>query len=1208
MLTQYKNIEQILIASQSLSAERYTASDVSDFQTNVTFNTDIIQRDDTDRVELHVYLDQTWITANHNVPAVGSIPQYYDGNNIISFTTQPLAIDLYAQLQNQLKISAGQFRFVVNFFKNLIGNYDLQYLKIQEISPDRTEIALRPTDPTSSRYLQQITNFIQTINLTSLRTGPVYKTLLLNFSRNNTATIINAVEAKGVLYIKLYEPLSEDIQEGFKCWIVEEQKQPYVDNVVINPAVALPTTNVLSGPNWQANYSYNTSAETGFKTWTDLLGSSLSTSQQIIDAYFSGSLSGMKLNIDYSDFNNFVFYSTATDRLDNFKYKLELLEYYAQQSASLALTNGIAAQTDAASYQNQITSLIGGFDGFEQYLYNQSSSILTTFNIPLEQPIVARLTGSYITPVPKLNSTYPYINAPTTSSQFIAWYSSSYEYANIYDTFNINSLYRNIPSYQRIDDNNIDMITFVNMLGHHYDILYTYINHMSRINKREENPKLGMPNELLYSVAKQFGWNLTNGNQDKNLWQYVLGTSEAGAPLTGSNTVGDPSVPAMDITYTVWRRIINNLPLLLKSKGTKRSIQALLSCYGIPQSLISINEYGGPRLERAPIYEKLNFDYALDLSGSTAGTVTVNYSQSINAVELRFRTADVVKYPTIPSTMNLFTIGSNIVTLNFTSGNKGVVQINGTSSNQIELFDGNWLNLVLRTNGTNLDIVTKKSKYGSIVAAASASATASFAGSGTLTLGGTSTGANRLVGQLQELRLWSSSLNDEAFNNHVKAPAAYNGNIDSYTELVFRLPLTQNVNHNLTGSLTGVEPNPSTISASFSGWSLATPYDSIEETYYYDAISLGGSTFDDNKIRLENNELVGTLSPTSRAERSQFDKAPLDSKKIGVYFSPQTMIDEDIIAQLGFTNLDDYIGDPGNTNPYGYPDLIIEAQKYWKKYTDKNDFNSYISMFTLFDLSFFKQLEQLLPARVEKITGVLVQPNILERNKDTILPIIQKTNDTYNAQLASTLPTASAYYVQYTGSVDGKIMTLSGTDDDQLQGYLTASIAQKYNGTTYSYQYLTYSGSTYYTSSTPYWRSEVSFPAITSSVTSEYRFVSGTVSAITSSGPIAYYGTGSYGTGSYAITSPLVFTGSFAQVQDYLPRGIENHRYAGCKITGPGFNAPSTESVDGGPIVQWSLSNPNQLVYQQLGQEGNLVITNKKNPGKKSTGKSSNTN
>jgi hypothetical protein len=29
---------------------------------------------------------------------------------------------------------------------------------------------------------------------------------------------------------------------------------------------------------------------------------------------------------------------------------------------------------------------------------------------------------------------------------------------------------------------NVDLGTFVNMLGHHYDILYTYINHMSKIH------------------------------------------------------------------------------------------------------------------------------------------------------------------------------------------------------------------------------------------------------------------------------------------------------------------------------------------------------------------------------------------------------------------------------------------------------------------------------------------------------------------------------------------------------------------------------------------------------------------------------------------------------------------------------------------------------------------------------------------------------
>ncbi len=135
------------------------------------------------------------------------------------------------------------------------------------------------------------------------------------------------------------------------------------------------------------------------------------------------------------------------------------------------------------------------------------------------------------------------------------------------------------------------------------------------------------------------------------------------------------------------------------------------------------------------------------------------------------------------------------------------------------------------------------------------------------------------------------------------------------------------------------------------GWSVNTPYDSIEETYYYDAISLGAGTYDDNKIRIESNELVGNLDVKTRAERSQFDRAPLDSKKLGVYFSPQTMIDEDIIAQLGFTDLDQYIGDPGETEAKDYPRLIQAAQSYWKKYADRNDINAYIKIFTLFDLS-----------------------------------------------------------------------------------------------------------------------------------------------------------------------------------------------------------------------------------------------------------------
>ena len=1193
MLDQYKNIAQIQAKNGSISAERLSKSKTNfisfDADESIYFNPAISSQGFESRTELHVYNNNTWITGTHAVQKLNKIPEYRDKitNRPITFPAIPVAIDIYNEFK-QLNLTSGNFNIVVNFFKNLVGSYDRQHLRIDEISPDRTEIRMQAIDAADPEFLLQITNYINTVRQTS---APFYKSYLLNFSRNQTALFVNSVVIGDYLYVKLYEPLPINIDIDFKCWVVEELKDAYIDSVAIAPDVVLPRTNKLANPNWYANAAYNISSETGLKNWNDLLGSSVQTSQQIVDAYFSGSLSGMKLNIDYSDFNNFVFYSSATERMHNFKYKLELLEYYTSQSLIISQLSGSVASTNVVDYTATKTNLVSGFDAFEHYLYYQSSSILTTHEIPVVNANVSEVTGSYITPVPKLTSTYPYALVSTTSTQFTTWFDAILTKAELYDALNLNALTAAIPEYIRYDSSNVDLSTFVNMLGHHYDILYTYINHMSKINKREENPKLGMPNELLYSVAKQFGWNLTDGNQYQDLWQYVLGTNETGTPLTGSVSVGDPSVPGRDMTYTVWRRIVNNLPLLLKSKGTKRSVQALLSCYGIPQSMISINEYGGPRLDRAPVYEKLNFDYALDLIGTTSGIVSIPYATTPNALELRFRLDDVQTNPSMPSSMELLNIGGSFyVSIDFVSGTMGTISISGmTPSAPIEMFDGGWLSLLLKNDGNgNSNAIVKRAKYGKIVASTVAT------GSGIeippapdqIFLGDNSN-ASRLRGQLQELRLWTANI-DTYFNNHVKAPGAYNSE-DPYNELIFRLPLTQKVNHTLTGSMQGVQPVSASFAAAFSGWSTDTPYDSIEETYYYDSPSLGVGTFDDNKIRLESNELIGTLDVKTRAERSQFDSAALDSKKLGVYFSPQTMINEDIIAQYGFTELDEYIGDPGETDSKAYPKLIQAAASYWKKYETRNDINAYIKMFTLFDLSFFRQLDQLLPARVDKLTGILIQPNLLERSKDKILPRIFREPESYDSLIESISPEASADYLQFTGSIPGKILTISGVDDDQWQMYLTASTADKYDGVLYSHDYLIRSGSTYITASSPYWLSEGTSPTITSSVVSEYRYKSGS-SLYIQYPPGSIYGIGIYGSGTYDIDE-FVFSGLRpAEVQDFLPQGINNQRYSGAKMSSAGFNINSTDTVDGGPVAEWRAANGNQLIYQTIGQQGSFVL------------------
>ena len=52
-------------------------------------------------------------------------------------------------------------------------------------------------------------------------------------------------------------------------------------------------------------------------------------------------------------------------------------------------------------------------------------------------------------------------------------------------------------------------------------------------------------------------------------------------------------MPKEDISKEVWKRLYHNASYLLKTKGTKRGIRALMSCYGVPSTILHIKEYGG---------------------------------------------------------------------------------------------------------------------------------------------------------------------------------------------------------------------------------------------------------------------------------------------------------------------------------------------------------------------------------------------------------------------------------------------------------------------------------------------------------------------------------------------------------------------------------------------------------------------------------------
>ena len=1134
MLTQYKNKNTFNTNGPS-STQRFSDAELELLVKNVNEIPKSVPG--LDSVELHIYSNDTWITGNHNVKLIAQDPYY--------------KFDIVKELYN-LKLTTGNFRFVVNFFNDIIGSYDKQYLYIDDISPDRTELRLGLVPTIDAAGKNQFVDYAALYD-TLPQTGITdYKQYVLNFSRNKTFAYVNSVVVGDYLYIRLLDPLPIDQQVNFKCWLAEEIKLPYTDLVSLLPQpVVSPTPVKLNGPNWNASVSSlsissegSVSAGTDLKSWNELLGSSTSTSQQLVDTYFSGSLKGVELNIDFRDFNNYIFYSSAEERLHNFKFKLDLIDYYNSKISTLSLIQGTTALDDIANYTANKNTLIGGFDSFEKYLYFESSSLLFNNDIPLIKPAVESITGSYVFPAPKSNSTAPYIMYSVTSSQFTNWYSDITAKAVEYDNLNLNKLTNYLPESIRYNEDNAQILTFVNMLGHHYDILHTYIKHAALLYKQEENPKIGLPNEMLANVAKQFGWNLSDGNNQNDLWKYALGTDASGAPLTGSNSVGDPSVSGKNMTYAVWRRIVNNLPYLLKSKGTKRSIQALIACYGIPSSLISINEYGGPRVDRVPVYEKEVSNYSLDLINNTTGNININYNQPIGAIELRFFTDDVRSNPSMPSSMNLITVsGSQInVKLDFARGTLGTATIYDNNSNsattgEIELFDGGWVSMLINKNGSDLDLFLNKSKYGKIVSKVSASITSPMPIKGSVKLGVSSSVADRLLGNLQELRLWTGSLTMNAFDNHTTAAGSYNGTYDSYDELIFRLPLNRKINHTLTSSLSGVQPVNNNISASFSAWPVDKPYSFNSETYYFDGISLGPTSNDDNKVRIDTTaQKPTTLSLNSSVQKTVFDPDAIDANRIAIYYSPQTMINEDIISQLGYIDLDSYIGDTSVNSDTEYSELKKQANTYWKKYSNKQGINDYLKMFSLFDQSLFTQLKQLLPSRAEKVIGIVIQPNILERNVSTHQPSISRKYDDLQAEI---IPVDENFISATNNNLNlevtiPEVYKIQSAIDNVVDMYLTGSDESRYGATKYVREYINTANGVYIKDTTPYWMSY------------------GVVGMISNDNIIATH-----------------------------TQGTLNNKFNGCKLTSKDFNIKSNDTVDNGPVVELFDVKGNQLIIDK---------------------------
>lgn len=1249
-----------------------------------------------DKVELHAYsLSGDYLNSNYEIK---DWIVFYRKEEIVD---TKIRLNIHNDIRS-MGFRQGEYKFVYNFLRNYIGSQQsVQKLFIWKISQSRTEIILRLTHPDDEILLSQLKSF-STHN--SVNTD-IYKEYILNFGENKLLKIINAIQiSNNELLLKLYEPLPLDIEENFQCWLCAEILNPVIDNVILYPTVDVKTSNTLKGPNFDVDVDYWTVSETDLKNWNDLLGDNAITSQKLIDNYFSGSLSGMKLNIQYNEFDNFIHFSSATERVNNFVYKLNLIETYDSELSLLDTVTGSVAGNVINTVKKR-NSVISGFDDFEKYLYFQATGSLYTYpgsssvepfpKVPTVIENVTQFTwedayqswyeanilfsGNQNTVIP---ASYPYSLYSVSSSAAIDWINNTLSIANEYDKNNIHSLVKTIPEHIRMDESNSNYELFVNMFGHHFDILWSYINAMTDINTRENHPSDGMSSELLYDVAKGYGWTLTHGNQVDELWKYTFGTDESGV-LEQSGSVGIRTKSSNQRTKEVWRRIVNNLPYILKSKGTSRSVKALLSCYGIPNSALVIREYGGPsQYDETPNYNYTKYERTTNFTGTEylkipwkkIQTETTSSIPSSLTLRIKPHSGLDYKYGSIGKTSILNSrVGSNDNfginfeptasnnekgTLNFyLSGSNGYL----TASIQGEyILDGRPFLLSINRLKTNDSINEnqiytfeyRKSDGNNIIGYASSSLTVSgslgavsesynnsWIENSDLYIGSSSDFGNMFSGSLSEIRMWSNELSSSALDAHSLSARSYRGNSESasYYDLGLRIPLTDNrVNYSLTQSIISNHPNfnittyldGTPLSASLFGFTSESLVNNIYE-YTTNTPSIGANSLYSDKIRIDNNELYGRLSSNNKAEKSEYRKAPIDSNRVAVAFSPQNIINEDIFEHMGHFNIDNFIGDPSNINKSEYPNLKNLSKEYWKKYSDKNNYVDYIRLISLFDFSMFQQVKQVIPLRANKLLGLLIEPSVLERNKvnsqlavnlienlhldfeilrpdmisisgshnkisgdaiewtdiEHILGSYHKQSGSLNLDLGESL---TAFTNKYSSSLNITRLITSGEYIGNVSGsYCGEFINNNYSNSSkyklinifkvsgslqdigYGYGYITQSNSV----DSYYPLSDIVTDNHSNKYYSELQyFYSSSVSASIGN----FY------------SSSLIPNNS--PNPNGLTLGVKRHRYLGSKLSGQDINVNSDNTVDGGPVVESYDTPGNELYTKDYDISGSLKV------------------
>ena len=138
----------------------------------------------------------------------------------------------------------------------------------------------------------------------------------------NTATPNEQPDPIDTIIVKLASPVPPSFKAGVKVSLTRPLFVPFTFTVDINiPFLIDETFSELRGPNLRIGTRKNAAKGTLVKNEQDIVGTNADIKNRLESKVISGS-EYIECNFDFSEYKNFVHFSSATERLKNFKYKV----------------------------------------------------------------------------------------------------------------------------------------------------------------------------------------------------------------------------------------------------------------------------------------------------------------------------------------------------------------------------------------------------------------------------------------------------------------------------------------------------------------------------------------------------------------------------------------------------------------------------------------------------------------------------------------------------------------------------------------------------------------------------------------------------------------------------------------------------------------------------------------------------------------------